>query len=264
MGFDAPIGMPRSYLAAVGAADFRGWLRRAPPAALVPAGPGEEWSLERPFLAIPPGEGERRRAEQRFRDRGVDWMREVEKRTGAKPVFVASGIPGAVGSSAIDLWKGLQPLDGRVPMWPFDGSLETLLRGRTPVVVAEIYPRLAYSIAIGMAGPARRSRLAVAKTRGTGRPFIASAVAPSRWVRRRRVGLEGLSRAARSDDAFDALVSAMAVLRCVLDRTPLVDRRFEDGEAEGGILLSGGVRLDLKEQVFGRSWMSMGAPSRLR
>lgn len=65
-------------------------------------------------------------------------------------------------------------------------------------------------------------------------------------------GLDDVTTAEQSEDAFDALVTAVGLLRCVLEETPLSDPTLEDRICEGGILGSGSVDLKLREQAFTR------------
>lgn len=143
IGFDAPIGVPSSFLEAARCPTFLEWLRgrwsatdRRPCVAV------EEWSVERPFFAVPKGKGGLKAFEQRMASSEVVPLRRVDRATRAKPVFAASGIPGTVGSAAMGVWSGLEQLGEKVAVWPFAGSFEEVLAGGRSVV-AEIYPRLA-------------------------------------------------------------------------------------------------------------------------
>jgi hypothetical protein len=181
---------------------------------------------------------------------GVKPLREIETLTHAKSVFITSGIPGSVGSSAIDLWRGLSPIRNHVAVWPFDGSLAVLRRGRRPVV-GEIYPRVAYALAVSPDPAPQRAPMSVAKGGQEERAaFLAQMLGAGSWVHDWGVDLRNLDEAIAGEDAFDALVSAAGLLRCVLERSPLSDRKLEDSCAEGGILGSGSVRLDLSERPF--------------
>jgi hypothetical protein len=83
-------------------------------------------------------------------------LREIDLQTGGKPLFLLSGIPGTVGSGTQALWRelvaGLNSPARAFVLWPFDGTLAELA---TPgaVVVAETYPRAAYSTALARAAP---------------------------------------------------------------------------------------------------------------
>jgi hypothetical protein len=137
-----------------------------------------------------------------------------------------------------------------VALWPFDGTLESLVHGKR-IVVAEIYPRVAYSLAISRPAVQQRAPLAVSKTLREHRSaFLREMLSAGSWVDRAKVEIRNVGEAEASEDAFDALVAACGLLRCILERTPLSDRRLEDRAAEGGILGCGSVCLDLPEITF--------------
>jgi len=85
------------------------------------------WRVDRPFIAVPKGTG----SLQAFWEcAGGRLLRVVDTATRAKCVFIASGIPGSVGSGTRALWMELAPLLGEerhFGLWPFDGSLQTML-----------------------------------------------------------------------------------------------------------------------------------------
>lgn len=61
------------------------------------------------------------------------------------------------------------------------------------------------------------------------------------WVRENRVNLGDLDAARASEDDFDALFTAAAVLRCAVEGLPIVFPRWIDAEVEGSMLLAGPV-----------------------
>lgn len=69
--------------------------------------------------------------------------------------------------------------------------------------------------------------------------------AQSRWP-----DIEGLDHAEASEDDFDACVSAAALLRCVLDGSPLCPPQLDFPAIEGGILGTGSVNLQLRPRHF--------------
>jgi hypothetical protein len=141
-------------------------------------------------------------------------------------------------------------------VWPFEGDLQVLLES-SPVVVGEIYPRAAYATALLDVTPALRAPLIVAKTdAGVRREAIASLRAAN-WVRWLRVTFENLADAEANEDDFDACLTAAALLRCVLDGSPLCPARLDSGASEGGMLGTGSVNLQLPQQAF-------ASPSRVR
>lgn len=183
VGFDAPLGVPASYWSALGRtgdwrpgkvptrsapANFAEWLSLLDGADsfFEPARDTSEWKLTRPFFIVPPGENSRTRFEACLGDQGVEPLRGVDTVARANPLFIAAGIPGAVGSSAIDLWQGLaheRVLRAGLAVWPFDGGLQELV-GTPKPVIAEIFPRLAYALALDRGTADNRSPLGVGKT----------------------------------------------------------------------------------------------------
>ena len=267
VGFDAPIGVPAGFIDPTRARSFTAWLRSPRGTeAFVPVRSPGEWTVSRPFFIVPGGEGSIKAFYARMEEAlVVQPLRWIERKTQGKCVFIAGGIPGSVGSSAIDLWSGLRKCPSRVAIWPFDGGIEELRRG-SKTVVGEIYPRMAYGLAIGL-GKGRQVRVAVAKTnREVREAFLQELMGGENWVRRRKVTICDFERAAESEDAFDALVTAAALLRCVLEGTPLSNTPLDDRVAEGGILGGGSVYLNRREQAFrpGDAGGGVGTVSRTR
>ena len=259
--FDAPLGVPESYLAAVRTlpsgqppATFLDLLARARsmPRFFDSSSLPQDWTIERPFFAVPAGAGGLGSYFDAAARHGVTTMyRRIDQITNAKPVFVKSGIPGSVGSAASALWQELAPrliASRTFKVWPFEGDLEMLLQS-TPVVVGEIYPRAAYATALLDVPPASRAPLIVAKTKaGVRREALISLRAAS-WVRQLHVTLENLAEAEANEDDFDAFVTAAALLRCVLDGSPLCAKQ-QSAASEGGMLGTGSVNLQMPQQTF--------------
>jgi hypothetical protein len=241
LGFDAPLGVPTSFWhAAVGKGTPKGpqhfaeWLEEVAKERgfFQPAESPARWSLARPFFKVAAGRGALGQFEAVMRRQGIASRRSVEEASGGKSVFIVSGIPGSVGSSSVDIWRGLGTLRpaSRVRMWPFDGPLQPVPADKR-VTVAEIYPRLAYCVALdgslsGKKGSEATRRDAIARLQS------------AEWVRSFGVSILDTECAIASDDAFDALVTAAALLRCVLEGRSLSDPGNDDPVAEGGILLS--------------------------
>ena len=111
--FDAPLGVPESYHAALarlpGAAPMETFLdlltrARSMPRFYDATTVARDWIVERRFFSVPAGDGGLRTyidAATRF---GVDMYRQIDRMTGAKAVFIKSGVPGSVGSAACALW----------------------------------------------------------------------------------------------------------------------------------------------------------------
>ena len=172
--FDAPLGVPESYLTALSRlphaepmTTFLDLLARVRsiPRFFDGSSVARDWSVERPFFSVPAGEGGLGTYVDAAARHGVSMYRRIDRTTGAKAVFVKSGIPGSVGSAACALWQELSPrltANRMFKVWPFEGDLQLLLQS-TPVVVGEIYPRAAYATALLDVPPASRAPLA---TRG--------------------------------------------------------------------------------------------------
>jgi hypothetical protein len=136
---------------------------------------------------------------------------------------------------------GRQP---SVRIWPFHGPLEDLLRGGRPVL-AEIYPKACYGIALAGRLPAVMRRLS--KTAAGTRADTLSELREAAWVGRERVVLADLDAAADCEDNFDALLSAAALLRLFLedrlgDMPAAAEARVEGGVLGAASLQPGGQR----------------------
>lgn len=262
VALDAPLGVPESYAHALAeraglnvSASFLNlleWTVRAP-RYFEPVAHTRDWSVTRPFFAVPAGAGERTAFDTRAADAGVEsLLRRIDRLTAAKPVFVTSGIPGSVGSAARDIWMALRTLLQRprtFAVWPFDGPLEALMATH-PVVLAEIYPRAAYATAL-LDGPvARRPRLKVAKTDAAHRHAAVEQFANTSWVRDGNVQMDDLDCARNNDDDFDACITAAALLRCAIESLPFSDPLDRSASVEGGILGSGSINLTLRETSY--------------
>ena len=258
VGIDAPLGAPRSLLARTHGdfglpptATFVEWVRKASarPNFFSRAVEGERWSPRRPFFRVAVGADARNRVFREMRDAGVEPLRDVDTVTGAKSLFILSGIPGSVGSSVVDLWPALSAIlaDRRdVRLWPFDHPQPEA--DGPAIVVAEMYPRALYASALSNEPPAARARLSVAKTDARCRRAAIASLLAQHWVRDGGVRFEDADPDTINEDAFDALVSAAGALRCVIEGTPLGYARTDP--VEGGILALDSLNLSLPERVF--------------
>jgi hypothetical protein len=242
VAFDAPIGVPASYLNAArpifdvrDSATFVDWLPAAldRPGFLDPIDRPEEWSPARPFFRVPAGRGGLGSFEAAASAHGVELKRAIEKETRGNSVF-AFDLPGQVAPAAQSLWQELASaaLHPCVAIWPFDGLLEELA-GRASVIAAEMYPRAAYGTALAVELPAMPRSLA--KRNDDVRASVVAALTQAEWVRRDGVLIEDASFAVADDGAFDALITAAAVLRLTLATWPL-STFAADPVAEGAIL----------------------------
>ena len=262
LSFDAPLGVPRSYLGAVGAAtpaapaDFIGLLAWAVHTqSFFDVCADHNWSVMRPFVHIRGGDGSRAGIFNAMRALNVEPLRLIETLCGGNSVFIKSGIPGSVGSAACDIWQALGSLitaDRGFRVWPFEGDLARLLV-RGSVAIAEIYPRAAYATALLDGTSATRPPLAIPKRNSTVRNEAIDRLSSMDWVQRWHIQLENLSEARRSEDDFDACLTTAALLLCVLEEIDLHDPNI-DWVAEGGILGTGSINLQLTERrrVFSR------------
>lgn len=247
---DAPIGVPRSLAPdRHEAPEFTRWLRAAVehPEFFLPCMELDDWSPHRPFFPVQGGPGGFTRWVERMKAHGVKPRREIEKWTGANPVFVVNGIPGAVGHAARDIWKGLLKNRRNISVWPFDGLLHELADPARPTL-GEIYPRAMYGIALGEQPVDQRCRLAISKNDQRCRNAALRALGKQRWVQDFGVVISDTEPALKSGDDFDALMSAAALMRCVLDGTPLESTYRHS--IEGGMLGSLSLNIHLRERRF--------------
>jgi hypothetical protein len=173
VGFDFTIGLPRDYAEAVGVTSFPAFLD------LIGSGPWQEFehvaeragdiSLHRPFYPRRPG-GTRRADLYEGLGLSAGQLRRRADGSDAETLFWTLG-PKQAGKASLDGWRLLRRARARgadVALWPFDGSLFSLLAGNArpgpavpavrsvpavpaasavPVagfVVAEAYPREFY------------------------------------------------------------------------------------------------------------------------
>lgn len=272
--FDAPLGVPDSYLTALGklpgAQPFPTFLDLVARARSMPrfydaTTVARDWMVERPFFSVPAGDGGLGTyvdAAARF---GIDMYRHIDRMTGAKAVFIKAGVPGSVGSAACALWQELASeltAHRTFKVWPFEGDIQTLLQS-TSVVVAEMYPRAAYATALLDVPPTSRALLVVAKTDAGVRRDAIAALQSAGWVASLSVELEDLAHAEANEDDFDACLTAAALLRCTLEGAPLCPVRLEWPASEGGMLGTGSVNLHLPQRTFSRQVRELAQPTAL-
>jgi len=152
LGFDFPIGLPRQYAEKVGISTWRRGLELF-------GGPSWEHFYERsdhatlrqpffPHSSQRKGKLRTQLAETLGFRNLKQLLRRCDKKTdnrpGAECMFFTLG-GRQVGAGAIVGWQDvLAPAMERIRFWPFDGDLNDLL-GEPGIVVAEIYPREAYT-----------------------------------------------------------------------------------------------------------------------
>jgi hypothetical protein len=242
ISFDAPIGVPESYLTAARAdfgasvgATFLDWLPLADSSHEFwdPVRSPEAWSIRRPFFFVPKGKGSLGEFNGAAAAAGIELRRDVEFASQGKSVF-AFGLPGQVGPAAQALWRELltarKDFTGLV-VWPFEGALD--VREQGGLVVAENYPRAAYGTALSADLPAKPR--ALFKTKQSTRAAEVINLQTSPWLADFGVSLHDLPAAVKNEDDFDALMTVAALLRLTLAGKPLT-HSMPDCVSEGGIL----------------------------
>lgn len=252
IAIDAPLGVPAEYFSQMRTqlklkekASFLGLLDAAPDDYFDVVKHPRAWRHQRPFFSVLAGKDGLGAFKRKA---GCEITREVDRRTRAKSPFIASGIPGSVGSGAIELWRQLRTLraDSRlaraVKVWPFEGALEKLTR-TNQIILAETYPRACYSIALRDCAPKERPITALAKTRQATRVGAIDALEEVRQRWAHRLEIENLDEARDGEDDFDACLTAVALLRATLDESLFRVTALEDPRVEGGILGVGALTL---------------------
>ena len=213
--FDAPLGVPESFLRAWGFSSFPWWLMAADFDRLFePVDSPEDWSPERPFVR--PRRGGWKGVLAAADVVGLTLWRDVDRLTGAESMFKLVGAK-QVGRAAQELWRELRRsrLEGHAfRLWPFEADLDA-----AGVVVAEIYPRTAYEEVLGRTALRKRDPAARREAALLLRPEVRETVA-----------------AAATEDDLDAAVSAVAILRRLAGGRVLAVEAHVDRKAEGGIL----------------------------
>ena len=243
-GADVVLGVPRGYweqARRVGGGypgTFVDWLASLPTGGdfYETVKSPEEWRVGRPWFHVPSGAGGLNGFKRKV-DGGM--LRAVELETGGKPVFAVSGIPGTVGGGTREFWRELAPrlsVARDFEVWPFEGDrhFHAPTRG---ITLCETYPRLAYGTVL--AGELPTATLAWPKTRPQWRTIACDCITRTEWVAGNEVVLEDVGRARDNEDDFDALFTAAAVLRCLLENRPLCRADRVDEVAEGSMLLAG-------------------------
>ena len=240
--FDAVLGLPAQSLARLGAQTFLEGIDRLAAQGALAAGESTGRELREPFFRVAAGVGSLTRTVARLGGPSAI-HRQIDLRTAAKSVFALSGIPGSVGSGSRALWSELVPHLGAergFSIWPFERG------AKDGIVLAEGFPRAAYSVALRDELPA--SPTSLGKTRPDARAGALEALQRTRWRRELGLRLRDLDTARISEDDFDALFLAAALVRLHAERRPLA-HWLVDPVAEGGILATGGVRYERVPRV---------------
>lgn len=236
VGFDFPLGLPRTYARAAGICSFRAFLGQAGRgrfrAFYDVAGSPSDIALERPFF--PARAGKKGEFGQRHLIAGLGLSdkaglyRAVDFGRGYRPdaaaTFWTLG-PKQVGKATIAGWRDLIApalrADAAIALWPFDGSFGRCLRAGA-ITLVEAYPAEYYrhlDLPLVRAGskrdPAARRRQQQAIVRWTRANGVALAPAL-----RRALG-HGFGNRADGEDRFDAVVGTLGILNVVLgNRAP--------------------------------------------
>ncbi len=202
-----------------------------------PVATPEQWSPARPFIR--PAAGPWSMTAFIEASRG-GFYRQIDRRLNGNPIFVTSGIPGSVGSGTRALWLELLAM-GEKPacsIWPFHGALDHLIRAGRPVI-AEIYPKVCYGIVLSDSLPC--PLMSIAKTRQHAREDALARLMQTDWLETHKVQIQDAEPAIANEDDFDALVSAAALLRLVMDKAPVESLVPQGLTVEGGVLGSASI-----------------------
>lgn len=212
----------------------------------------EEWSIHRPWFKVPKGKGTLKSFEEKVNG---NMKRRIDHETNANPVFAVSGIPGVVGGATRDFWQELVPhlasgcKDFRI--WPFDGELPNLL-SNSGIVLAETYPKLAYAAALN--DSLNTHTINIPKTEDESRKLACWLLERAKWIVDQKIEISDLGSARGNEDDFDALFTAAAVLRCIIEDTDIVDPGWIDPKSEGAMLLAGPVNPCSRAKML-KSWV---------
>ena len=238
VGFDFPIGLPGRYAEAAGIVSFTSFLGdlgsgRWPEFFDVAESP-DQISFSRPFYPQRPGGCKQGHLLRALDVSNMDALRrrcELPQpgRRAACPLFWTLGGQ-QVGKAAIAGWKEVLVPAARdeglgLAIWPFDGSLEDVLKpGRT--VVVETYPAEFYGH-LGVRFPASQRGLRSGKR--VSRDRAANAEALLKWAVEAGVEIDeelrleiedGFGDRKDGEDRFDAVVGLFGMLNVLLGRRP--------------------------------------------
>ena len=204
-----------------------------------------KWHVDEPWFPVRSGKGGLTSFTEKVSD---GFLRRIDRKTGAKPIFAVSGIPGVVGAGTRSFWRELIPTltCGReFTIWPFENDPSNLLH-QHGIVLCETYPSIAYATALVDKLPT--CRLRVSKTIQQQRKDACERLKTANWVTRNHIDLGELDALIKNEDDFDAHLTAAAVMRCIVERMPLTSQDWIDVIAEGSMLLVGTVDPTLKSR----------------
>jgi hypothetical protein len=221
IGFDFPIGLPRSYAKAVGIVSWRqalyqfgssGWENFY--------NVSNDPSLYNPFFPLPKRTGEKGNYRKQLVEKlGFTKFDQLKRRCDiqakAESLFYTLG-PKQVGRAAINGWREvLGPAMDQIHFWPFDGRLSQLLES-TGIVVAEIYPREAYrqlDISVGPGTGRSKRRREDRKAVSLG---LLSRIKKNDWISITKAAESCFVWGFNSDDDFDAMISLISMIQILV------------------------------------------------
>jgi hypothetical protein len=225
VGFDFPIGIPASYARLIGATEFKPLLSQLGRGKLTDFYRVSSDALEitkyRPFYPYKPGGKKQKHLLDALQVTHIDDLRRKcelgrDGRKAACPLFWTLGAS-QVGRAAIIGWRDvLAPAlgnDKSVVLWPFDGSIDALLKPGK-VVIVETYPAECYGWFFE--GGIRGKGDAEVRKKASGALF--------EWAGKANVKLDSdLMQTIEygfpdGDDAFDATVGLFGILEVLLRR----------------------------------------------
>lgn len=228
LGFDFPIGLPRAFSAR---ANIEKFLDILP---LLGKGVWQEFfsvaenpadiSLQRPFYPRRPGGTRRNHLIQGLGfAHSEDLLRRCENgysgRAAACPLFWTLG-GNQVGRAAISGWSdmllpAMQALEGRLGIWPFEGSISKLIESKDAVIV-ETYPGDT-CVQLGIGAPGRGwSKRKQHDRMEKGKHLIAIARHLHIDINNVRETIEnGFGSDADGEDQFDAMIGLMGMISVI-------------------------------------------------
>lgn len=247
VGVDAALGLPLGYWGQLRDeyASFPDWLWDRDDCFFSPQIPGPKerkkgnrrnsyvpiewlakWCVSRPFFPVPGERGGLLELKTKIGDgKPARALRTIDTLTGAKPIFAVNGIAGAVGWGTAKLWEELHAAKRSgelhdVRIWPFEGDQDPFANGGESITLVETYPRVAYPAALAEFGhglPLPRVKIRK-NDRSNGGPdgdryrAVEAFRTRTEWISLDDSTADG---AKQSEDQFDSLLTAGAVLRCL-------------------------------------------------
>ncbi len=221
-GFDFPIGLPRSYAEQAGISSFRAFLPELGRGAWgqfhVPATKVDEISLERPFY---PARSAGASQEHLFDTLGMTREQLCRRCEGDETgVMFWTGAGGAMGRAALSGSSALAASETQsFRLWPFDGSLATLLDGdHTRVVACEAHSLEFYRQVDLDPTPAgtRRNRSHADRLNSAPQLLSWASTLGIAWEPRLRQRVtSGFALGPKGNDELDAVVGLLGILGVV-------------------------------------------------